>query len=196
MGIAVFIRPVIKVMTTAEFHAAAYLVPIILLAYVAEAWAEVFRFAFDVTEHTRYSTYATWIVVAVVLVLYMVLIPRYGAYGAAVATVLGFSLRALLVYLWAQHLWPIHYRWRRHLSLLALGIGVAAANWAIPDMTDPHAGGDRDAVGAGVLRDRLRDAAQRRRAGADRADGARTGVGVGDRNEGVVSRGEGRRFRP
>jgi hypothetical protein len=30
---------------------------------VAEAWAEVFRFAFDVTEHTRYSTYATWIVV-------------------------------------------------------------------------------------------------------------------------------------
>lgn len=135
MGIAVFIRPVIKVMTTAEFHAAAYLVPIILLAYVAEAWAEVFRFAFDVTEHTRYSTYATWIVVGVVLVLYMVLIPRYGAYGAAVATVLGFSLRALLVYLWAQHLWPIHYRWRRHLSLLTLGVGVAAGNWAMPDMT-------------------------------------------------------------
>jgi len=135
MGIAVFIRPVIKVMTTAEFHAAAYLVPIILLAYVAEAWAEVFRFAFDVTEHTRYSTYATWIVVAVVLVLYMVLIPRYGAYGAAVATVLGFSLRAVLVYLWAQHLWPIHYRWRRHFSLLALGVGVAAANWALPDVT-------------------------------------------------------------
>ena len=137
MGIAVFIRPVIKVMTTAEFHTAAYLVPIILLAYVAEAWAEVFRFSFDVTEHTRYSTYATWIVVAVVLVLYMVLIPRYGGYGAAIATVLGFSLRALLVRLWAQHLWPIHYRWRRHLSLLALGIGVAAANWAIPDMTIP-----------------------------------------------------------
>jgi len=135
MGIAVFIRPVIKVMTTADFHTAAYLVPIILLAYVAEAWAEVFRFAFDVTEHTRYSTYATWIVVAVVLVLYMVLIPRYGAYGAAVATVLGFSLRALLVYLWAQHLWPIHYHWRRHLSLLALGIAVAGVNWAMPDMT-------------------------------------------------------------
>jgi hypothetical protein len=29
MGIAVFIRPVIKVMTTAEFQSAAYLVPII-----------------------------------------------------------------------------------------------------------------------------------------------------------------------
>ena len=154
MGIAVFIRPVIEVMTTAEFHPAAYLVPIILLAYMAEAWAEVFRFAFDVTEHTRYSTYATWIVVAVVLVLYMVLIPRYGAYGAAVATVLGFSLRALLVYLWAQHLWPIHYRWRRHLSLLALGIGVAAVNWACRTC-DPYPGGDRRDVGAGLLRDRL-----------------------------------------
>ncbi len=135
LGLAVFIRPVIKVMTTPEFHSAAYLVPIILLAYVAEAWTEVFRFAFDVTEHTRYSTYATWIVVGVVLVLYLLLIPPYGAYGAAIATVLGFSLRACLVYLWAQHLWPIHYRWGRHLSLLGLGIGVAAAIWTMPEMT-------------------------------------------------------------
>lgn len=135
MGIAVFIRPVIKVMTTAEFHPAAYLVPIILLAYVAEAWAESFRFAFDVTEHTRYSTYATWTVVVVVMGLYAVLIPRYGAYGAAVATVLGFSLRALLVYLWAQHLWPIRYRWRRHLQLLATGLAVAVATWMVPDTT-------------------------------------------------------------
>ncbi len=134
-GIAVFIRPVIKVMTTPEFHPAAYLVPIILLAYVAEAWADVFRFAFDVTERTRYSTYATWIVVVVVLVLYTVLIPRYGAYGAAVATVLGFSLRATLVYLWARRLWPIDYRWRRHLTLLGLGIAVAASTWAVPNTT-------------------------------------------------------------
>lgn len=135
MGMAVFIRPVIKVMTTPEFHSAAYLVPIILLAYVAEAWAESFKFAFDITEHTRYSTYATWIVVAVVMVLYLVLIPRYGAYGAAVATVLGFTLRATLVYRWAQHLWPIHYRWRRHLSLLALGIAVSGVVWAMPEMS-------------------------------------------------------------
>ena len=135
MGMAVFIRPVIQVMTTAEFHSAAYLVPIILLAYVAEAWSEAFRFAFDITEHTRYSTYATWIVVAVVMVLYLVLIPRYGAYGAAVATVLGFTLRATLVYRWAQHLWPIHYRWRRHVSLLALGIIVSAAVWSTPETT-------------------------------------------------------------
>ena len=132
-GISVFIRPVIKVMTTPEFHPAASLVPIILLAYVAEAWAEVFRFAFDVTEHTRYSTYATWIVVGVVMVLYALLIPRYGAYGAAVATVLGFSLRALLVYRWAQHLWPIQYRWRRHLALLLLGVSISGATWVMPD---------------------------------------------------------------
>jgi O-antigen/teichoic acid export membrane protein len=132
LGIAVFIRPVISVMTTPAFHTAASLVPIILLAYIAEAWSEVFRFAFDVTEQTRYSTYATWITVCVVLVLYAVLIPPYAAYGAAIATVLGFSLRATLVYRWAQRLWPIHYRWSRHLALLALGIAAAVAAWALP----------------------------------------------------------------
>ena len=71
---------------------------------------------------------------AVVLVLYMVLIPRYGAYGAVVPRCSALAAR-LLVYLWAQHLWPIHYRWRRHLSLVALCVGVAAGNWAMPDKT-------------------------------------------------------------
>jgi O-antigen/teichoic acid export membrane protein len=134
VGIAALIRPVLSVMTTPEFHPAAALVPIILLAYIAEGWSETFRFAFDVTEHTRYSTYATWIVVVVVLILYTALIPRYGAYGAAIATVIGFSLRATLVYAWAQHLWPIRYRWRRHLTLLALGISIGGVLYALPSL--------------------------------------------------------------
>jgi hypothetical protein len=52
--------------------------------------------------------------------------------------VVGFATRALLVYLWAQHLWPIHIA-GAGTSAMALGVGVAAANWAMPD-DDPHVG--------------------------------------------------------
>lgn len=130
-GMAVFIRPVLMVMTTEPYHGAARLVPIILLAYVAEAWMEVFRFGIDVSEKTKYAPYATWITVAVVLVLYALLIPRYGAMGAAVATVLGFTLRASLVFRWARRLWPISWSFDRPLRLLALGVAAAITAWFV-----------------------------------------------------------------
>ena len=187
MGIAVFIRPVIKVMTTAEFHPAAYLVPIILLAYVAEAWAEVFRFAFDVTEHTRYSTYATWITVAVVMVLYMVLIPPYrrlrcrhrhgtrvfAARGACVPVGPAPLANPLPLAASPGTAGPRPRRGRNHLGD------------AEHDDHDANRSGRRR--GAGVRRCRLPAAAGRRRTGADQADGELADYRVGDCDEGVVS---------
>lgn len=143
-GMAVFIRPVIMVMTTEPYHGAAQLVPVILLAYIAEAWMEVFRFGIDVSEKTKYAPYATWITVAVVLALYAILIPRYGAMGAAAATVLGFALRAVLVYHWARKLWPISWSFDRPLLVLGLGVAAAATAWfASPPGLLPQ-------VGAGI----------------------------------------------
>lgn len=131
-AIAVLIRPVLTVMTTPPFHPAAQLVPVILLAYIAEAWNEAFRFSIDVSEQTRYSTYATWISVVVVMLLYAGLVPPFGPMGAAVATVMGMSLRAALTYHWSRRLWPIAWQVARPLRLLLVGIGAALVAWLIP----------------------------------------------------------------
>ena len=130
-GMTVFIKPVIAVMTTPPFFPAAPLVPVIVLAYVAEAWMEAFRFSIDVSEKTRYSTYATWITVVIVMALYAVLIPRYGAMGAAVTTVFGMVIRLGLVYRWAQQLWPVSWDFKRPLQLLALGATAGALAWLV-----------------------------------------------------------------
>lgn len=145
--LAVFIRPVLAIMTTPAFHPAAQLVPIILLAYVCEAWYDAFRFSVDVSEQTRYSTYATWLTVLVVMGLYAVMVPRYGPMGAAAATVVGMALRAALTFRWAQRLWPVTWHFSRPLLLLGIGVGVTAGAWlAFPPSVPLQV-----AVGAGSM---------------------------------------------
>jgi len=144
-GLAVFIRPVIRTMTTPAFHTAAYIVPVILMAYTAEAWADALKFGIDISERTALVTKATWATVVVVLLLYAILIPPFGAMGAAAATLSGSIFRATLLYRWAQHEWPIAYSWRRPLLVLGIGASVSLAAFLLPAL--PIAG----LVGAGCL---------------------------------------------
>jgi O-antigen/teichoic acid export membrane protein len=125
--IALFIRPVLRVLVTEEFRSAAAFVPPILLAYVLQAWLTPASTGIDVTERTKYTTYATWSAVVVVLVLYALLIPPFGGMGAAVATVGAMLVRMLLHLYWSQRLWPIAWDWHPHLRLLAAASIVTVA---------------------------------------------------------------------
>lgn len=131
-GIGLFVEPVIRLMTTAPFHGAARLVPIILAAYVAQSWGEATTFGIIVSQKTRYITYTTWIAVIVAVTLYALLIPRYGGMGAAVATLVAFIVRASLLYFWAQRLWNIAYSWKGSLRLAGYGATLVAIAFAIP----------------------------------------------------------------
>jgi O-antigen/teichoic acid export membrane protein len=133
-GIGLFVQPVIKVMTTAPFHSAARLVPVILLAYVVAAWGEATSFGIIVSQKTRYITYTTWTAVVVVFLLYALLIPPYGGMGAAIATAIAFAVRTSLLYHWAQKLWHIDYEWGRILLLTAYGTVAVTIMVMIPDM--------------------------------------------------------------
>lgn len=146
-GIGVFVRPVIGIMTTAPFHSAAFLVPIILAAYVVGAWMDGVKFGIDVSERTMYFTYANWIGVAVIMVLYALLIPPLGGIGAAVATFVAFTVRFGLVYHWAQRLSPMQYDWPPVLRLVAIGAAAVGTATAAP-LTDTVS---LSAVGAALI---------------------------------------------
>lgn len=131
VSLAVFIEPVLALLTTQSFQEAALLVPIILAAYVIQAWMDAVKFGIDVSEKTRFHAYATWSSVVVTVALYAFLIPRFGGFGAAYATVLGFLVRFLLTWQFSQSLWPIDYRWPRVLALAMFAIAVVVAYYAI-----------------------------------------------------------------
>ncbi len=120
VAIALFVRPLLLVMSDPGYHGAVVLVPVILFAYQLQTWTEAARFGIDVSEQTRYASYAVWISAVVCIVFYLLLIPPFGAMGAAAATVLAFWVRFQLTYRWAQRLFPIAYRWAPNLKLLLL----------------------------------------------------------------------------
>jgi len=139
VGISLFIRPVLQIMVTESFRTAAPFVPVILLAYLMQAWTSVVDFGIGVAEETKYSTYATWIAVVVCLILYAVLIPPLAGMGAAIATLVAMFVRLVLHYYWSQRLWPVSYELRPHLKLLAYGIAVVIPTFLlIPDRLVPQ----------------------------------------------------------
>jgi O-antigen/teichoic acid export membrane protein len=132
MGVIVFARPVLAVLTSHDFQSAASIVPIIVAAYVVQSWGDAVRFGIDVSERTSLYTWASWIATAVVLVGYIVLIPRYGAYGAAYATLIAFVVRFAFALYWSQMAWPVTYRWGRSILLTAIAVGICALAFVLP----------------------------------------------------------------
>jgi O-antigen/teichoic acid export membrane protein len=132
VGITLFVRPGLRVISSPEFFSAAYMVPIIVLAFVMQAWSAVVHFGMDAAEKPKYASYVMWISAATVIGLYALLIPRYGAWGAAFATLLSFILRTVLMNRFAQHVWPQTYHWGTHLVILGIGIVACGLAWLAP----------------------------------------------------------------
>jgi O-antigen/teichoic acid export membrane protein len=124
LGIVLFARPVLAVLTSRPYHSAASIVPIIVACYVVQSWGDVVRFGINVAERTKLIAWASWIATAVVLLAYAVLIPPFGGVGAAWATFIAFLVRFGLMLRWSQQVWPVTYRWSRPLLLTTIAVAV------------------------------------------------------------------------
>lgn len=120
VGINLFVRPVLELMSDPSFWSAASIVPVVVAAYVVQGWSGVVQFGIDVSERTKYVTYAMWMSVVVIVALYVLLVPSLGAMGAALATLLAFVFRFGVLYYFSQRLWPVAYDWGGTLRLTGL----------------------------------------------------------------------------
>lgn len=134
VGIALYVHDFIRVMSAPEFHTAADIVPLILLAYVFQGWTEHQNLGVLIRERTERITWANWVAAAVALVGYALLIPPLHGLGAALATVAAFGARQVMVYVFAQRLWPVRYRWAPVWRLLALAVVVVGVAMALPPL--------------------------------------------------------------
>jgi len=126
VGIAVFVHPVLRILSHPAYLGAANIVLIILGAYIVQGWVAVVELGIDLSEKTRYANYGVWASVATVLALYALLIPPFGGYGAAWATLLAFLVRLAFHWHFSQKLWPIAYGWKPVLQITACALVVAA----------------------------------------------------------------------
>ena len=127
LGIALLVGDVLHVMSTAPFHPAAALVPVILVAYLLHGWAMLHDVGVLVRERTELLMIANWVAAAVAIIAFAVLIPRFVAFGAAIAAILAFGVRWSLTYHFSQRIWPIRYEW----TPIWWTLGAAALVWTL-----------------------------------------------------------------
>ena len=132
VGIGLYVRDVLRVMSTPPFHPAADIVPVILIAYVFHGWAMMHDIGVLVKERTEMLTIANWTAALVALAGFALLVPRFLAMGAAVAAVIAFSVRWGLTYWFSQRLWHVQYDWRPVLRLATIAILVVVAGALVP----------------------------------------------------------------
>jgi O-antigen/teichoic acid export membrane protein len=134
VGITLFVGDLLRVMSDPGFHAAADVVPLILVAYVLQSWAQAQDIGILVRERTEYVTLANWIAAGVALAGYWYLVPRYLEWGAAVATLAAFVVRYGFTYFFSQRLWHVEYRWTPVLRLVGLAVAVGLVGVFLPDL--------------------------------------------------------------
>ena len=132
LTMSLFARPALRIIASSDYFPAAGLVPLIVIAFIFQAWGGVVQFGIDAAEQTRYTSYIVWTSAAVILGLYALLVPPFGAYGAAAATIVSFGLRLVLLAHFAGRLWPQSYAWGAQLRIFGIAVVAAIACWLVP----------------------------------------------------------------
>ncbi|MEP6742956.1 MAG: oligosaccharide flippase family protein [bacterium] len=127
LGLSIFAREALMVLTPPAYHPAASIVPFIVLSYIFFEVYYLFSFGFDLTRKTGYAPFMIGTGAVVNLFLNVILIPRYGMYGAAIATVVSYMLLPVIEYPIVRRLYPVPYDWWRLAKLFIITIAVYMA---------------------------------------------------------------------
>jgi O-antigen/teichoic acid export membrane protein len=134
LGMSLLIGDVIAVVAPASYTPAAFLVPLILAAYVANGVGTYFELSLKLTNRTPLlgAIFAGTCVLC--LGLYALLIPRYGMLGAVLATAAAFVVKALWVYRESRRSFPIRYEFGRLAAAALLALAVWGARGLVPPL--------------------------------------------------------------
>ena len=137
LGISLFVKDLLYIMSDPAFHEAHAIVPIILVAYIFQAWTNYCYFGLLLNRKTIQITYGSAVAVAVITVAYLTLIPLFGVYGAAWATVIGFVARLFWIS-WKSRLeYDMQLPWGKVGLLMGLATGIYGLSWFVPESLVP-----------------------------------------------------------
>jgi len=127
LGLALFARDFFRIMSAPEFWRAHEIVPLIVLAYLFQAWTQFGNFGLLQSGRTRTLAQATAVAAITMGLACLWLVPLFGAMGAALATLIAYAVRFACVVLPAQRSYRMQLPWARVL----LALLMAGATWSL-----------------------------------------------------------------
>jgi len=131
--ISLFTKDLIKIMADPAFLNAHQIVPIIILAFIFQAWTKFCDLGILLKKKTIQIAHAELIAVIVMSIAFFTLIPAYGFYGAAWAAVIGFGTRFYWIYKKAKKLYDMELPWPKVNLTLLLAITFFLVSLLIPE---------------------------------------------------------------
>lgn len=128
------------------YHAAAPVVPVIVLAFLFQGFFLLSSIGITITKEARYYPMITAFAAALNIGLNFALIPTFGIMGSAWATVAGYALMAFAGAVISNRLYPIPIRWGRILGALA----GAFAFFMLGTLLGPNLSGALGRAGLGI----------------------------------------------
>lgn len=131
--ISLFVKDLLKVMSAPEFHSAYEIVPVIIFAYIFQAWAKYCDLGILLSKKTRQIAIAEAIAVIIITIAYLSLIPVYGIHGAAWATVIGFITRFLWINYKSTQLYNMELPWKKIVTVVGIASSFSALSFLLPE---------------------------------------------------------------
>jgi len=128
LGVSVASPVVIKIMSSAEFHSASSVVPILAIGTLFSSLAWFFNFSFLARERTTWISRNNLILAALATLLYLPLIPLLGIHGAALALTGAYAIQYLLVFLTSKQVYDLGVNGLETFKLLGTTAGACAAS--------------------------------------------------------------------
>jgi O-antigen/teichoic acid export membrane protein len=132
LGVCLFGDTAIAILGGPAYAGAAAIIAPVLLGCMCQGAVSLMDAGLYVRHRSGVKLGVTLAATAAMLVLYRVLIPPYGSMGAALATLIGFALLAVLTLVVTQRVFPVRYEWHRLALMLALAIALWLPSQALP----------------------------------------------------------------
>jgi O-antigen/teichoic acid export membrane protein len=134
LGLSLFAKPAIQIMTGPAFHGAYDIVPLLVLATLFRGVSSNVGIGIAIAGRTEYYVLTVGGAAVVNIGLNFLLIPAFGKMGAAFSTMIAFAFMAFISYAISQKLFSIQYEFGRIGKLLvAFSLPLITHYWLLPD---------------------------------------------------------------
>jgi O-antigen/teichoic acid export membrane protein len=122
LGMFLFTPEILRLLTTANYHGAAWVASILSLNVVLIAFTYIASIGTNIVKNNKYYSVGIVIAAVITVVLDIILIPVWGKEGSAIATVLAQAVVPIYLFYHAQKLYPIDYEFGKVIFFILLSI--------------------------------------------------------------------------
>ena len=120
--LGLFAREALILLTPAAYYAGSKVAGWLAMGEIFYGILPIMGMGILLTKNTRVNSYAFGTAAVLNIILNYFLIRNFGYMGAAIATVISFFVADIIIYLYAQHYYPVPYKIKKILMIIGLSV--------------------------------------------------------------------------